>query len=47
MQIDERLEDLIEETLRLFLGQRLITLLLHELFQIELEVLKDQVKLVL
>ena len=47
VEVDERLEDLVEEALSLRLWQRLVTLLLHILFEIELEVLKDEVKLVL
>ena len=47
VQVDERLQDLIQEQLRLFLWQWLITLLLHVLLQIEFEVLEDQIELVL
>ena len=47
VQVDERLQNLIQEQLRLLLGQWLVSLLLHVLFQIELEVLEDQVELVL
>ena len=47
VQVDERLQNLVQEQLRLLLGQRLVSLLLHVLFQIELEVLEDQVELVL
>ena len=47
VQVDERLQDLIQEQLRLFLRQWLIALLLHVLFQIEFEVLEDKIELVL
>ena len=47
VQVDERLQNLIQEQLRLLLGQGLVSLLLHVLFKVELEVLEDQVKLVL
>ena len=47
VQIDERLEDLVEEELGLLLGQRLIALLFHVLLEIELEIFEDEVKLIL
>ena len=47
MQVDKRLQNLIQEALCLLLWQRLITVLLHVLLQVELEVLEDEEKLVL
>ena len=47
MQVDKCLQDLIQEALCLLLWQWLITVLLHVLLQVELEVLEDEEKLVL
>ena len=47
VQVDQRLQDLIQEELGLLFRQRLVALLLHVLFQIVLQVLEDQVQLVL
>ena len=47
VQVDKCLQNLIEEALRLLLGQRLIAMLLHVLLQIELQVLEHEVQLVL
>lgn len=47
VQVDERLQNLVQKALRLLLWQRLVPLLLHVLLQVELEVLEDEVKLVL
>ena len=47
MQVDKRLQNLIQEALCLLLWQWLITVLLHVLLQVELEVLEDEEKLVL
>ena len=47
MQVDECLQDLIEERLGLFLGQWLVSVLLHVLFQVKLQVLEDEEELVL
>lgn len=47
VQINQSLEDLVEEALGLVGGEGVISSFAHELFKIELKVLKDQVKLVL
>ena len=47
MQMNQRLEDLVKEPLSLFPREGCVSLGSHVLFQIELEVLKDQVQLVL
>ena len=47
VQINQRLQNLVEKQLRLLFGQWLVALLLHVLFQVVFEVLKDQVQLVL
>lgn len=47
VQIDQSLKDLIEELLSLFLWQWLVSVLLHILFEVKLEVLKDEEELVL
>ena len=47
MQVNQRLQYLIEKQLGLLFGKRLIALLFHVLFQVVLKVFKDQVKLVL
>ena len=47
VQIDQRLQNLVQKQLRLLFGQWLIALLLHVLFQVVFEVLEDQVELVL
>ena len=47
MQVDQCLEDLVEEALSLFTGQRLVTMMLHILLQVELTVLKYEEELVL
>lgn len=47
VQINQSLEDLVEEALGLVGGEGVISTFSHELFKIELKVLKDQVKLVL
>ena len=47
MQIDQSLKDLIEELLSLFLWEWLVSVLLHILFEVKLEVLKDEEELVL
>ena len=47
VQIDQSLKDLIEELLSLFLWQWLVSVLLHVLFEVKLEVLKDEEELVL
>ncbi len=47
MQVDESLEDLMKETLRLLFRKWLATLLLHVLLQVEFKVFEYQEKLVL
>ena len=47
VQVNERLQDLVQEGLGLVLGQRLVPVLLHVLLQVELQVLEHQVELVL
>jgi hypothetical protein len=47
MQVDKRLQNLMEEGLSLFFGEWLVALLLHVLLQIELKVLEHQEELVL
>ena len=47
VQVDKRLQDLIEEALCLFFGQWLVTMLLHVLLQVEFKVLKHKEKLIL
>ena len=47
VQVDKGLQDLVEEALCLFLGQWLVTMLLHVLLQIELKVFEDEEELVL
>ena len=47
VQVDECEQDLVEEELCLLFGEWLIALLLHVFLQVELQVLKDQVQLVL
>ena len=41
VQINQRLQNLVEKQLRLLFGQWLVALLLHVLFQVEFEVLED------
>ena len=47
MQVNEGLEDLVEEALCLLLGERLIPVLSHVLFEVELQVLEDEIELLL
>jgi len=47
MQVDECLQNLIEEALRLFFRQRLLALVTHVLLQVELEVFENEVQLIL
>ena len=47
IKIDERLKDLIEETLGLFLWKWLTAFGPHVLFEIELKVLEDKIELFL
>ena len=47
MQVDQCLEDLVEEALSLFTGQRLVTMMLHILLQVKLTVLEYEEELVL
>lgn len=47
VEVNQRLKDLVEERLGLLTGESLPASCAHILFQIELEVFKDQVKLVL
>ena len=47
VQIDQSLKDLIEELLSLFLWQWLVSVLLHILFEVKLQVFKDEEELVL
>ena len=47
VQVDECEQDLVQEELCLLFGEWLIALLLHVFLQVELQILKDQVQLVL
>ena len=47
VQINQSLEDLVEEALGLVGGEGVISTFAHELFKIELKVLKDQIELIL
>ena len=47
MQVNEGLKDLVEEALCLLLGEWLIPVLSHVLFQVKLQVLEDKIELLL
>jgi len=47
VKVDKREQDLVEETLRHLPGKRLVSVLLHVLLQVELQVLEDEVELLL
>jgi len=47
MKVDEGLQNLEEEALRLLFRKRLVAVLFHVLLEVELEVLKDKEQLVL
>ena len=47
VQVNQRLKDLVQKALCLLLGQWLISMLLHVLLEVKLQVLEDQEQLVL
>lgn len=47
MEVNKRLQNLVEEALRLLLRERLVSMLLHVLFEVEFEVFEDEEQLVL
>ena len=47
MQVNERLQNLVEEALRLFLRQWLVTILSHVLLEVKFQVFKHEVELLL
>lgn len=47
MEVNKRLQNLVEEALRLLLRERLVSMLLHVLLEVEFEVFEDEEQLVL
>lgn len=47
MEVNKRLQNLVEEALRLLLRERLVSMLLHVLLEVKFEVFEDEEQLVL